>query len=195
MNTAVELAGVALAALLSENMVLVSCMGIGTNQRAFQEPRAAIRTGLSLTLVMVLGVLCAWPLDLILVHFQLEHFRVLVFSLLIPGLVAGLRAFFRTCVPELSRRMDGDLSSVSTNCAALGAALLVVRRSYGLSSALVFSLCGGLGVTLALASFTSLQSEVDLDRCPRAFRGTPIQLITAGLMAMALMGYYGLYLD
>ena len=104
MNTVLELTGVALAALLSENLVLVSCMGIGTHQESWSQ------------------------------------------------------------------------------------------RSYGRGSALIFALCGGLGATLALASFASLQKEVDLNRCPRAFRGVPIQLITAGLMAMALVGYYGLYL-
>ena len=167
MNTAFELVGVALAALLSENMVLVSCMGIGTHQPAFQQSREAIRTGLCLTAVM---------------------------ALLIPGLVAGLRKFLRSCVPELSRRVDENLASISTNCAALGSALLISQRSYSLGAALIFALCGGIGATLALASFASLQKEVDLNRCPRAFRGIPIQFITAGLMAMALLGYYGLYL-
>ena len=167
MNTALELTGVALAALLSENLVLVSCMGIGTHRESFQDPREAIRTGLCLTLVMVLGVLGGWLLN----------FLVLL----------------RACVPELSRRADENLASISTNCAALGSALLVAQRSYSLGSALIFALCGGIGATLALASFASLQKEVDLNRCPRAFRGVPIQLITAGLMAMALVGYYGLY--
>ncbi|MCI8304783.1 MAG: hypothetical protein HFF52_09180 [Lawsonibacter sp.] len=195
MNTALEVAAVALAALLSENLVLVSCMGIGTHEQSFQSPREAIRTGSCLTVVMLLGVLAAWLSDyLVLTHFGLEEFRLLVFSLLIPGLVALLRRFLKSCVPELSRRMDGNLASISTNCAALGSALLVVQRSYGLGTALVFALCGGVGATLALSSFASLQQEVDLNRCPKAFRGVPIQLITAGLMAMALMGYYGLYL-
>ena len=194
MNTALELTGVALAALLSENLVLVSCMGIGTHRESFQDPREAIRTGLCLTLVMVLGVLGGWLLNfLVLLRFGLTHFQVLAFALLIPGLVAGLRSFFRACVPELSRRADENLASSSTNGAALGSALLVAQRSYSLGSALIFALCGGIGATLALASFASLQKEVDLNRCPRAFRGVPIQLITAGLMAMALVGYYGLY--
>ena len=196
MNAALELAGVALAALLSENLVLVTCMGISTHRPSFQEPREAIRTGLCLTLVMTLGVLAAWLIDfLFLSRYGLEHFQVLIVALLIPGLVALLRRFFSACVPELSRRVDDNLASVSTNCAALGSALLVTQRSYSLSSALVFALCGGLGAALALASFASLQKEVDLNRCPRAFRGVPIQLITAGLMAMALVGYYGLYLE
>ena len=195
MNTALELAGVALAALLSENLVLVSCTGIGTHRESFSQPREALRTGICLTVVMVLGELCAWLIDFwMLSRYGWAHFRVLAFALLIPALVAGLRRFLRACVPELSRRADGNLASISTNCAALGTALLVAQRSYGLGSALLYALCGGVGATLALASFASLQKEVDLNRCPRAFRGVPIQLITAGLMAMALMGYYGLYL-
>ena len=196
MNDTLELAGVALAALLSENMVLVSCMGIGTHEKSFQEPREAIRTGCCLTVVMILGALGAWLLNyLVLLRYGLTHFQVLAFALLVPGLVAALRKFLRACVPELSRRADDNLASISTNCAALGTALLVSQRSYGLTSALVFALCGGVGATLALASFASLQKEVDLNRCPRSFRGVPIQLITAGLMAMALVGYYGLYLE
>jgi len=195
MNTVLELAGVALAAMLSENLVLVSCMGIGTHREAFTDSREAIRTGLCLTLVMVLGALAGWLLNfLVLSRFGLGSFQVLAFALLIPSIVAGLRRVFRGCVPGLSRRVDGNLASISTNCAALGSALLVTQRSYGLGSALIFALCGGVGATLALASFASLQGEVDLNRCPKAFRGVPIQLITAGLMAMALVGYYGLYL-
>ena len=196
MNTVMELTAVALAALLSENMVLVSCMGIGTHEKSFQEPREAIRTGCCLTVVMILGALGAWLLNyLVLLRYGLTHFQVLAFALLVPGLVAALRKFLRACVPELSRRADDNLASISTNCAALGTALLVSQRSYGLTSALVFALCGGVGATLALASFASLQTEVDRNRCPRSFRGVPIQLITAGLMAMALVGYYGLYLE
>ena len=196
MNTVLELMGVALAALLSEKLVLVTCMGIGTHRAAFQEPKEAIRTGLCLTAVMILGALGAWLINvLVLTQFNLTHFQVLAFSLLIPGLVALLRRFLSACVPELSRRVDENLASISTNCAALGTALLVVQRSYSLGAAMIFALCGGVGATLALASFASLQKEVDLERCPKSFRGVPIQLITAGLMAMALVGYYGLYLE
>ncbi len=196
MTPALELAGVALAALLSENMVLVSSLGVGTHLPSFRQPRQALRTGFCLTLVMVLGGLCAWLLDRwILLPLNWQYFRVLAFALLIPGLVAALRRFFRACVPELSRRVDENLASISTNCAALGTALLVTQRSYSLASCLIFALCGGIGVTLAMASFASLQTEVDLERCPRPFRGLPIQFITAGLMAMALVGFYGLHVD
>ena len=190
-----ELAGVALAALLSENFILVTCMGIGTRRESFQDARDALRTGYCLTAIMVLGALFSWLADfLVFTRFGLEHFRLLFLSLLIPGLVAGLRRFIRACLPALSLRMDGNLASISTNCAALGSALLISQRGYGLGSALLFSLFGGLGATLALASFASLSQEVDLERCPKCFRGLPIMLITAGLMAMSLVGFYGLHL-
>lgn len=190
-----ELAGVALAALLSENFILVNCMGIGTRTRAFRNPVDALRTGYCLTAVMVLGALFSWLVDfLVLTRFGLGHYRLLVLALLIPGLVAGLRKFIRVCLPELSRRMDGNLASISSNCAALGSALLISQRSYGLGSALVFALCGGVGTTVALISFASLRDEVSFDHCPKCFRGTPILFITAGLMAMALVGFYGLHL-
>ena len=144
---------------------------------------------------MVLGCLLSWLLDYFLfTRFGLQHLRLLTLSLLIPGMVAGLRRFIRTCLPELSRRIDANLASISTNCAALGSALLISQRSYGLGTALVFALCGGLGATLALASFASLRGEVSFRHCPKCFQGTPIMLITAGLMALALVGFYGLHL-
>lgn len=191
----IELVGVALAALLSENFILVSCMGIGTRTQSFQDPVDALRTGYCLTVVMVLSALLAWLANfLVLERFGLQHYRLLFLALLIPGMIAGLRRFIRVCLPELSRRMDGNLAAVSTNCAALGSALLILQRSYGFGSALLFALFGGLGVTVALASFASLRDEVSFDSCPKCFQGTPILLLTAGLMALSLVGFYGLHI-
>ncbi len=196
MKGALELAGVAVAALLSENFILVNCMGTGVRRQSLEDPVDALRTGYCLTAVMVLSVLCAWTADhLFLVPMGWGHCRLLLFALLVPGLVWGLRRLIRCFLPELSRRMDGNLASISTNCAALGSVLLVSQRSYGLGSALVFALCGGIGAAVCLAAFASLQLEVDLERCPKCFRGLPIKLITAGLMAMSLIGFYGLHLD
>ena len=191
----IELAGVALAALLSENFILVNCMGIGTRHESFKDPVDALRTGYCLTTVMVLGALFSWLGDfLVFSRFGLTHYRLLFLALLIPGVVALLRWFLRTCLPELSRRIDGNLAAISTNCAALGAALLVAQRSYSLASSLLFAFFGGVGATVALANFASLREEVSFDSCPKCFRGLPILLLTAGLMAMALMGFYGLHL-
>jgi electron transport complex protein RnfA len=99
----------------------------------------------------------------------------------------------RLFIPELYRRNNLHLRGVTTNCAALGCVLLVTQRSYGLGSALLFALFGGLGTTVTLANFAHIMGEADLEQCPKCFRGLPIQLITAGLMAMGLVGFYGLH--
>lgn len=187
--------GVALTALFAENFLLVNCMGVGTRLRAFQDPRDALRTGWCLTLVMVLGTFFAWCIDtLILRRFGLTYFRLYVFALLIPALVWGLRQTFRVLVPELYKRNNLHLSAITTNCAALGCAWLVTQRSYGLGTALVFAFCSGIGVMVALANFAHLLGEADLEQCPKSFRGLPIRFITAGLMAMSLVGFYGLHI-
>ena len=143
--TVFQLAGVALAALLSENFILVNCLGIGTRTKAFQDPLDAWRTGVSLTAVMTLTALLSWLLDQLLQHFALGYFQTLIFALVGPAVVAGLRYFLKNCVPELSRRMDENLSSITSNCAAMGAALLIAQRGYGLGAALLFGFFGAQG--------------------------------------------------
>jgi len=191
-----ELMGVAFAALLSENFILVNCLGLGTRVQALRDPTDALRTGHCLTWVMVLSTLTAWLVNYyILERFGWQHFRLMVYALLIPTLVTLLRLLLRGFLPELSRRVDENMAAISSNCAALGTALLITQRSYSLGNALIYALCAGLGATVALASFASLREDIRFDRCPRCFRGIPIQLITAGLMAMSLVGFYGLHLD
>lgn len=193
MNPAVEMAGLAVLALLSENFILVNCMGIGARTQSFQNPLDALRSGYSLTTVMVLAALVSWPIDhFLLDRYRLQHFRLLIFALIVVGTVEGLRYLLRTFLPELSRRIDGNLAAVTSNCAALGSALLISYRSLGFGGGLLFALCGGVGATVVLASFAFLQSSVHLNHCPKCFRGLPIQLITAGLMALSLVGFYGL---
>lgn len=191
----VQLAGVALAALLSENFILVNCMGIGTRVAAIRSTSEARRTGISLTLAMTVTVFLTWCLDfLVLRHFGWDMFRTLLFPLVALSTVFVLRRGLRLCLPALSHRLDASLSALSTNCACLGAALLAAQRSYTLSQALTFAFCGGVGALVVLMSFAGLREEISLDSCPRPFRGPPIELLTAGLMALALVGFYGLHL-
>lgn len=192
--TAVYLAAVALAALLSENFILVNCLGIGTRTQAFDHPRDAGRTGAALTAVMTFTALAAWVADQLLCHFALDYFQTLVFALIGPVVVWALRSFLRSCVPELSRRLDENLASITSNCAAMGAALIISQRGYNLAAALLFGLFGGLGATVALVSFAGLRQDLNVEGCPKSFRGVPMELITAGLMALSLVGFYGLHL-
>ena len=140
-----ELMGIALAALLSENLILVKCMGLGVRVRSLRDPVDAWRTGYCLTLVMEVTALLGWLADnLVLVRFGVTYLRTLVFTLLALAVVSGLRKLIAACLPELSRRMDENLASVTTNCAALGVVLLISQRGYALVPALVFAFFGGL---------------------------------------------------
>ena len=119
MSGILELMAVALTAAFAENFLLVSCMGIGTRLKAFRDPRDAIRTGLCLTTVMVLSTLLCWGMDeMILRHYGLGYYRLFAFALLVPATVWGLRQFLRLFVPELFRRNDIHLRTVTTNASA-----------------------------------------------------------------------------
>ena len=191
----VHLTGVALAALLSENFILVGSLGIGTRTQAFSHPREARRTGFSVLLAMVVTVFFTWMVDVhLLIHYGWTHLRLMIFTLIALGSVALIRATLKTFLPQLSLRLDDSLSSLSSNSAALGAALLVSIRGYELDQALTFALFGGIGVLLVLECFAGLQDAVSFEDCPRPFRGIPIKLITAGLMALALVGFYGVHI-
>ena len=140
--TAFQLAGVAVAALLSENFILVNCLGIGTRTKAFQDPLDAWRTGVSLTAgddPHGAAVLAAGPAAPALCAGLLSN----------PGFCPGgtgcgsrPAVLLKNCVPELSRRMDENLASITSNCAAMGAALLIAQRGYGLGAALLFGFFG-----------------------------------------------------
>ena len=192
--SAVQLAGLALAALLSENFVMVNCLGIGTRTQAFRDPIEGWRTGFGLTLVLVCSGLLSRGVDLILLQARMEYLRLLAFALLVPAASVALRWLIRLFLPELSRRIEGPLRAVSSNAAALGAVLMASQRGYGLGQTFIFTLFGGLGVTAAMMSFAGLREEVSFESCPRPFRGAPILFITAGLMALSLVGFYGLNL-
>lgn len=195
MHGILEVMGVALTALLAENFVLVSCMGIGSRTKALADPKDALRTGYCLTIVMVVSSVFAWIIDVgILTRCGLLYYRTFIYALLVPSVVWLLSKFFQYFIPELYRRNREHLGAVTTNGAALGCVLLVALRSYGLVESVVFALFGGIGATGVLANFAHLQSEADLEQCPKCFRGFPIQLITMGLMAMGLVGFYGLHI-
>lgn len=188
----IELTALILAALLSENFIMVHCMAIGTRSRAFRDPREGWRTGLSLTLVMVAAAMLSRGIDMLLVRLGMDHLRLLAFSLLVPAVSVALRRLLHMVSPDLFLRLEGPLRAVSSNAAALGAVLLASQRGYDLGQTFAFTLFGGAGATLVMMSFAGLGEEVSFDSCPKAFRGTPILFITGGLMALAFMGYYGL---
>lgn len=183
---------IGLTALLAENLILVYGIGMGTGESAFRDPTEGRRAGVALTMVMVVAGVLSRYVDDILVNLNLEYLRLLFFTLLVPAVSAVLGVLLKFFLPELSHRLAEPIRGALGNAAVLGSILLASTRSYTPGQMAVYSLCGGIGITLVLVCFAGLQEEVSLERCPKAFRGLPIMLITAGLMALAMVGYYGL---
>ena len=189
----IEVIGLILIAMLAENMVLVKCLGLGWPKDTIMTESGAWRMGVSLVLVMVSTALVSWVVNrCILEFFGLTYLRLLVYTLVVYGVVRLLELVMRVFFPVLHRHLRHDLSETIYNCAVLGVALLITQRSYSLPQALLYSLASGCGILLVLVIFTGMQEQASFQSCPKIFRGLPIGLITAGLMSMALMGFYGL---
>lgn len=189
----IQVIGLVLIAIFSENMVLARCLGMDWPKRKDMTEDSAWHIGVSITLVMVVTALISWLMNVwVLRFFGVEQFRVLAYTLAVLLAVALLRQVLRLFFPVLYRHLDEYLSQTVYNCAVLGVAFIITLRNYSLPQTLLYALASGVGVLGVLVIFTGMQDQASFDNCPKVFRGLPIQLITAGLMALALMGFYGL---
>ena len=183
----------ALGASLVNNFVLTQFLGlcpfVGVSRRFEVAAGMALATLFVLTLASGASY-AAW--HWILEPLGLDYLRTLVFILLIAGVVQFTELLVRAMSPLLHQLLGLFLPLITTNCAVLGVALLNVERQHGLLESLVFGASAGAGFGLALLLFTALRERLALAHVPAAFRGTPIALVTAGLMALAFMGFAGL---
>lgn len=190
----IQAIGLVLIAILAENMVLVRCMGMGWPKSATSSEDTAWRMGVSITLVMVFNAMAAWLINrFVLDFFGLGHLRLLVFALLVPGVIWALRKLLGTFFPGLYGYVRNHLTYSLYNCSVMGAAYIITMRNYTFGQTFLYALASGVGVLLVLVIFTGMQDQASFEQCPKCFRGVPIELITAGLMGLALMGFYGLH--
>ena len=190
----IQVIGLVLIAILAENMVLVRCLGMGWPKQTIMTEAGAWRMGVSITLVMVVTALLSWLVNtFVLRFFAVEHLRILAYALLAYGAVELVRQVLRLFFPVLYRHLNEYLSYTVYNCAVMGVAFIITLRNYSLPQTLLYALASGIGILGVLVIFTGMQDQASFDNCPKVFRGLPIQMITAGLMALALMGFYGLH--
>ena len=192
----VELLSLAILAIFSENVVLVQFLGIDSLLGSSKKMSTALGLGITVTLVMALISLCTWAVNTyLLIPLGLDGFlQTMVFVLIIAALVQLLGMFLKKAIPSLYTSLGSRLPLITTNCAVLGIALLNTQKGYGALMSTAYGVFGGLGFTLAVVLFTSLRERLEFAECPKAFAGFPIALVTAGLLAMAFMGFSGLNL-
>ena len=188
----VEILGIIIAALLSQNFILVKFYGICPFMGVSKKIDTAIGMGMAVTFVMALASAACYLVNMLLVALELEFMQTVAFILVIATLVQVVEMFLKKSVPALYKALGVYLPLITTNCAVLGVVLVNVQEGYNFLLSVVNGAAGGLGFTLSIVLFASVRERVNQADCPECFKGFPIALITAGLMALSFMGFSGL---
>ncbi len=184
--------GIILSAVLTENFILVKFYGICPFMGVSKKIDTALGMGMAVTFVMALASAACWAVNVLLVMLDLQYMQTVAFILVIASIVQVVEMFLKKSVPALYKALGIFLPLITTNCAVLGVALVNVQAGYDFLQSVVNGAAGGLGFTLAIVLFASIRERVDKADCPECFKGFPIALISAGLLALAFMGFSGL---
>ena len=189
----VSILGIIVAALLSQNFILVKFYGICPFMGVSKKIDTALGMGAAVTFVMALASAVCWLVyEFLLVPLSLQYMQTVAFILVIASLVQVVEMFLKKFVPALYKALGVFLPLITTNCAVLGVVLVNVAEGYNFLISVINGAAGGLGFTLAIVLFASVRERVDKADCPECFKGYPLALIAAGLLALAFMGFSGL---
>ncbi len=188
-----ELILIFFSAAIVNNFVLAYFLGICPFIGVSGKITSAFSMGMATTFVMTITAIVTWLIyHLLLVPFQLEFLQYVSFILVIASLVQFVEMFVKKVSQPLYRALGIFLPLITTNCAILGLALFMVLKDYSFVQSVVYGVGAGAGFTLAITVMAGIREELDLADVPKPFRGVPITLIVAGLLALAFMGFSGL---
>ena len=184
--------GIILSAILTENFILVKFYGICPFMGVSKKTDTALGMGMAVTFVMAIASAACWAVnELILIPLELTYMQTVAFILVIASIVQVVEMFLKKSVPALYQALGVYLPLITTNCAVLGVALVNVQKGYDFLISVLNGAAGGLGFTLSIVLFASIRERME-DDVPQSFRGFPIALIAAGLLALSFMGFSGL---
>lgn len=189
----ITIVGIMLSALLTENFVMVKFYGICPFLGVSKKVETSIGMGMAVTFVMALASAFTWIVNkTLLVPFELKYLQTISFILIIAGLVQFVEMFMKKSMPAMYNALGIYLPLITTNCAVLGVTLLNVQNyPDNFIYALLYGIFAALGFTLAMVLMAGIRETLDERTVPESFRGFPITLVTAGLMAIAFMGFSG----
>lgn len=189
----VEVLLLMLTAVLVENYIFSKFLGICPFLGVSDKPDTALGMGFAVMFVMTLSSAATWAVYYgILVPFKLEYLETIAFILIIASLVQFIEMFLRKFVPALYGALGIYLPLITTNCAVLGAALINIQNGYDFIQSLAYGFASAAGFTLAIVIFAGVRMRISLAEPPKVFRGIPIAMIAAGLIAMAFSGFSGM---
>lgn len=189
-TTSITLFAIVIGAILVNNVVLSQFLGICPFLGVSSKVNTSLGMGMAVTFVMALSSVVAWCLQqFILVPFGIEYMQTIVFILVIAALVQMVEIVLKKVSPTLYQALGIFLPLITTNCAVLGVAILMVQKEFSLITGVIYSVSTALGFAIALVLFAGIRERLDVEDVPQALRGVPIALIAAGLLAMAFMGF------
>lgn len=188
-----SLIGIAIGSAFISNVVLSQFLGICPFLGVSKKVKTALGMGSAVVFVITLASLVASVIyKFILVPLDITYLQTIVFILVIAALVQFVEMFLKKSMPALYQALGVYLPLITTNCAVLGVALTNVQKSYGILESVVNGFATAVGFLVSITILAGLREKMEYNDVPKAFRGMPIVLLTAGLMAIAFFGFSGL---
>lgn len=189
----VTLFAIIIGSIFVNNVVLSQFLGICPFLGVSSKVETSMGMGAAVTFVMALSSIVVWCIQTyILEPFGIQYMQTIVFILVIAALVQMVEIVLKKVSPSLYQALGIFLPLITTNCAVLGVAINMMQKHLTLLQGVVYSTSMALGFALALVLFAGIRERLEMEDVPSALRGTPIALISAGLLAMAFMGFAGL---
>ena len=180
------------SAIFIENFIFSKFYGCCPFLGVSEKPDTALGMGMAVTFVMTVSSAVTYGVYQVLVRFGLEYLKTIAFILVIAGLVQLIEMFLRRFIPALYTSLGIFLPLITTNCAVLGAALVNIQKGYNFIESVAFGFSAAIGFTMAIVIFAGVRVRLRSANPPKCFRGMPMALITAGLIAMAFLGFSGM---
>ena len=182
-----------IGSIFVNNIILAQFLGICPFLGVSGKVSTSMGMGMAVTFVITISSLVTYLLQYhVLVPLGIEYMQTIVFIFVIAALVQMVEIILKKISPALYQALGVFLPLITTNCAVLGVAILLVQKQYNLAQSVVFGFASALGFTLALVLFAGMREKLDMNDIPKAMQGVPIALITASILAMAFMGFSGL---
>lgn len=182
-----------IAAVFVNNVVLAQFLGICPFLGVSKKVDTSLGMGAAVTFVLIIATMFTFLIqDLVLRPLEMEYMQTIAFILVIAALVQMVEMILKKVSPALYQALGVFLPLITTNCCVLGVAILVIQKEFGLLESIVYAFSTAVGFTLAMVVFAGIREQLDRTELPQAMRGIPIALITAGILAMAFMGFTGI---
>ncbi len=193
MGVEISFFAIIIGAIFVNNVVLSQFLGICPFLGVSSKVDTSIGMSAAVTFVMAIASVVAWLIQTyVLEALGIEYMQTIVFILVIAALVQAVEIILKKVSPSLYQALGIFLPLITTNCAVLGVAILMIQKDLSLLQGVVYAVATAVGFGVALVLFAGIRERLDFEDMPKAFKGIPIALITAGILAMAFIGFTGL---